>query len=87
MRPPSPTRRSDGVSTVFAASVPPLVKMTFLALAADQCRDLLPRPLDRAPGGAALGMHRGRHCRGESSARAIAAATSGRTGVVALWSR
>ena len=59
MRPPSPTRRSDGVSTVFAASVPPLVKTTFLALAADQRRDLLPRPLDRAPGGAALGMHRG----------------------------
>ena len=27
--------------------------------AADQRRDLLPRPLDRAPGGAALGVHRG----------------------------
>ena len=86
MRPPSPTRRSDGVSTVFAASVPPLVKTTFLALPPTSAATS-----SRARS-TALRAARPSACTeealpGRASARAIAAATSGRTGVVALWSR
>ena len=86
MRPPRRPGAASGVSTVFAASVPPLVKTTFLALAPTSAATS-----SRARS-TALRAARPSACTeealpGRASARDIAAATSGRTGVVALWSR
>ena len=78
---------APGVSTVFAASVPPLVKTTFLALGRRQAPRPAPAPARPPP--APRGPRHGPRTAlpGSASARAIASATSGRTGAVALWSR
>jgi hypothetical protein len=77
---------NPGDRTVALASVPPLVKTTLLALAPTS-RATCVRACSIAARAALPSLWTEDGLPGSISARAIASATSGRTGVVALWSR